>query len=212
MISVDCGCVDKTAWLIDMESCNVIVPEGTCHASCVVNLTFKCNARVTALVAYCVTASMIFLISLHGCHINFNLCIYKLAYKSWSLLRAQSAIRKMIAPRVGFWVDRHVGPKFTVRIWCHFCAILSSTVVTLSASCSVAVSYVNKWELNQSAIDVSNEVILWLRLDDCNSQIKFESLKRIMHSVCSNQNCFGILDGTHWLICRKLDWILTCWS
>ena len=29
----------------------------------------------------------------------------------------ESAIRKKMAPRVAFWVDRHVGPKFTVFVW-----------------------------------------------------------------------------------------------
>ena len=30
---------------------------------------------------------------------------------------AQSAKRKKMAPRVAFWVDRDVGPKFTVFVW-----------------------------------------------------------------------------------------------
>lgn len=34
-------------------------------------------------------------------------------------------------------------------------------------------------------IDASNEVTLGLQLHDYNIQIKFESLKQIMHSVCS---------------------------
>ena len=36
-----------------------------------------------------------------------------------------------------------------------------------------------------STIDASNEVTLGLQLHDYNIQIKFESLKQIMHSVCS---------------------------
>ena len=30
----------------------------------------------------------------------------------------KSAIRQKMAPRVAFWVDRHVGPKFTVFVCC----------------------------------------------------------------------------------------------
>lgn len=40
---------------------------------------------------------------------------------------------------------------------CEFGTILSPTVVTLSASCSVTVWHMNMWEINQSAINVLNE-------------------------------------------------------
>ena len=33
------------------------------------------------------------------------------------IFAAQSAIRKRMAQRIAFWVDRHVGPKFTVFVW-----------------------------------------------------------------------------------------------
>ena len=40
-------------------------------------------------------------------------------------------------------------------------------------------------KMNQSTIDVSNEVTLELRLDEWNVKIKFESLQQITHSVRS---------------------------
>ena len=29
----------------------------------------------------------------------------------------QSAIRKKMAPRIAFWLDRYAGPRFTVFVW-----------------------------------------------------------------------------------------------
>ena len=42
-----------------------------------------------------------------------------------------------------------------------------------------------------------NGATLGLWLDDYNIQIKFESLKRIAHYICINQNYSGILGNTH---------------
>ena len=59
-----------------------------------------------------------------------------------------------------------------------------------SGAQNVPNSQLSMWQINQSAIDVSNEVTLGLRLDDCNIQIKFKSLKWITHSVHSKSKLF----------------------
>ena len=52
-------------------------------------------------------------------YVCMYVCMYKSLYeKSACIVKgAQSAIRKKMASRIAFWVDRHVGQKFTVFVW-----------------------------------------------------------------------------------------------